>query len=99
MRNLYIVPDNLTSALHSFCKHHHFISIGNGFNLCSIEFLDNPNAQLSLEAHPEVQTVGHEFDPSPIEDTHADKLAGHGVKRGHTAKHVRLAAKKFHKLM
>lgn len=99
MRNFYIVPDHLIPALIRYCAFWHGIPLPGDEHLISVKFSDDANGQRELEDNPHVQAVGHEFDGSEILGEHADKLACIGVKRGVTAKTVRAAARRHHKLM
>ena len=98
MRHLYIVPKGFHLHSSMYFELWHGTELPSGEVLISGQFTSD-YAQREWESMPCVELVGAEYDPSPIDDKHADKLASHGVKRGHTAKHVRKLAKQFHPLM
>lgn len=98
MRNLYIISDTLMPSVIGFCAFWHGVPLPNQEHLISVQFSDAAK-QRELEANPNVQAVGHEFDGTAIPDAVATKLSTWGIKKGHTPKDVRGMARQLHKLM
>lgn len=96
-RYLYIQKKDTANAL--LMRHAsitHSIDLPNGLVLTSAEF-HFEDMKDRFEQHDQVQPVAH--DGETVTEAHAQVLAHLGVKAGHTAKQVRVLAKKIHGLM
>lgn len=98
IKTYYIVDrDVALASLHLFLSFH-FVDLDNGQVLLSAVHR-NPQTQDKFEQHCSAEALPHVFDPSPISDKHAQKLASLGIKKNHSTKDVAQAAKAVHRLM
>lgn len=94
MRKFYICPKDIALIAHKHLANYHFIDLPDGSVLLS--GVGNTD---QFEQHVTVEPLPDLYDPSPIADHHADRLAHLGIQRGHKTVDVRNAARKIVRLM
>jgi hypothetical protein len=93
---LYVCPADVAKAYGRHFINSHWIDLDGKNVLLSGEFADESRKDL-FEKNVTVQAFAHDGDT--VTEAHAHVLAHLGVKAGHTAKQVRVLAKKIHPLL
>ena len=94
MRRLYLCPKDVALIAVNHLSVYHYVDLPGGSVLLSGE-----GNTSKFEQHATVEPLPELFDPSPISNDHANRLASLGVKPGHKVIDVRNAARNFCKLM
>ena len=94
MRKYYLCPKDVVAVAVNHLSTFHYVDLPDGSVLLSGE--GNTDR---FEQHVTVEPLPDLYDPTPISQAHATRLAPLGIQPGHRTVDVRSVARKLHKLM